>query len=583
MEKIKLRFISPVSLETKARIETELEILDGVKSAEVDAATGEGQVEYDRNIISPEEIFKVAAGLGQQTLIKEQTKDGGHNSREHTFFVKGMHCASCEILIEKQLLKTKGIKSVEASTGKGEVLVEYDGRRPSKEDLDRLFKDEGYVFFDQPFKQMAEAKGGIYKSIVIVGAVVAIFAILNKLGIGSLVNITSKSSLPALFALGLLAGISSCAALVGGIVLSMSKQWLSLYQTNDSFLKKLQPHLMFNAGRLISYGLLGAVLGGVGAKLQISFGFTSVLVIVVSFLMFILGAQMLGVKALGRFQITMPKFVTRRVADESKFQGRYMPFTLGALTFFLPCGFTITAQGLALLSGSAWQGGLIMFLFALGTAPALFLIGFSSVRFFSKPHLADTFLKAAGALVIFFALFNINAQLNVLGMPSFSNVFNKTGLSAPAGLSQQISEADLPPIVGGKQVVKMNASSYGYSPNNFKVRAGVPVRWEITDTGTSGCTNAIISRGLFDGEIGLTPGQTSIKEFTPAKAGKYKFSCWMGMISGTIEVVDVKAVVKNAGTLTQAANAASAGDNNIIPSGAKGCGCGGGGGSCGTR
>jgi plastocyanin domain-containing protein len=84
----------------------------------------------------------------------------------------------------------------------------------------------------------------------------------------------------------------------------------------------------------------------------------------------------------------------------------------------------------------------------------------------------------------------------------------------------------------------MEASASGYKPNYFKVRARVPVRWEITDSGTSGCTNAIISKDLFDGEIKLTPGQTSVKEFTPTKPGKYKFSCWMGMLSGMIEVVD---------------------------------------------
>ncbi|KKP72257.1 MAG: hypothetical protein UR65_C0018G0007 [Candidatus Moranbacteria bacterium GW2011_GWE2_35_164] len=52
------------------------------------------------------------------------------------------------------------------------------------------------------------------------------------------------------------------------------------------------------------------------------------------------------------------------------------------------------------------------------------------------------------------------------------------------------------------------------------------------------CTNAIIAKSLFEGEIALTVGKTSIQEFTPKKAGKYKFSCWMGMVTGTIEVVN---------------------------------------------
>ena len=89
---------------------------------------------------------------------------------------------------------------------------------------------------------------------------------------------------------------------------------------------------------------------------------------------------------------------------------------MGALTFFLPCGFTITAQTVALLSGSVWQGAGIMGFFALGTAPILLLIGLSSVKFFSKPHLAMTFSQVAGFLVLFFALWNIYNQMNVLGL-----------------------------------------------------------------------------------------------------------------------------------------------------------------------
>lgn len=94
-------------------------------------------------------------------------------------------------------------------------------------------------------------------------------------------------------------------------------------------------------------------------------------------------------------------------------------------------------------------------------------------------------------------------------------------------------------VVNGVQIVKMDASASGYNPSTFTIKAGLPVRWEITDRGTAGCTNAVISRTLFTGQINLVPGTTSIKEFTaPTTPGIYRFSCWMGMISGTIEVVN---------------------------------------------
>jgi len=246
-----------------------------------------------------------------------------------------------------------------------------------------------------------------------------------------------------------------------------------------------------------------------------------------------------------------------------------MPLALGALTFFLPCGFTLTAQGAALLSGNAVGGGLIMFLFALGTSPTLLAIGLTSVKFIKNHRLSANFLKIAAVLILFFALFNLNSQLNVLGAPSLNSLASQIKQENSPNTPDQ-KEDGLPPIVDGKQVLTMQASSTGYTPNYFKVRVGVPVRWEIQDVGTSGCTNAVISRSLFDGDIPLTPGQTSVKEFTPAKVGKYRFSCWMGMISGTIEVVSAN------GAAIQTANAAIGQENNsVIPSGASGCGCGG--------
>ena len=93
------------------------------------------------------------------------------------------------------------------------------------------------------------------------------------------------------------------------------------------------------------------------------------------------------------------------------------------------------------------------------------------------------------------------------------------------------------PETKNEQVIKMNASASGYSPNYFKVKAGMPVSWEITDIGTSGCTNAVVAQGLFSDRVNLESGQTVVKKFTPTKPDKYQFSCWMGMVTGTIEVI----------------------------------------------
>lgn len=488
-------------------------------------------------------------------------KETNAKVNECTYFVSGMHCASCELLIEKKLLEQKGIESVEAKTSRGEVTIEYEGEKPTADFLSKLFKEENYNFSDSLKDVIPGHEKNDLGFVLIAGAVLILaFLGLNRLGLGSLVSVTSKSSLPMFFVFGLLAGVSSCAALVGGMVLSMSKQWNEIYAEKKSTIQKLEPHLLFNVGRIASFAILGGVLGFLGKSIGVSFAFTSFLVLAVSVLMLLMGLQMLGVKYFQRFQFTTPKFITRYVANEKNFQGKWMPLLMGALTFFLPCGFTITVQGLALLSGGVINGSLIMLAFVLGTTPILFGIGFSSLKMSGNSHWSARFTKVAGILVLFFALFNLNSQLNVLGLKSVNDLVSQKKISVSA------NENGFPPVIDGKQVLKMNASSSGYSPNYFKVQDGIPVRWEITDTGTSGCTNAVISRGLFLGQINLTPGQTSVREFTPEKAGVYKFSCWMGMISGTIEVVDKNSSVVG----SQQASAAV----TPVSSGASGCGCG---------
>ena len=571
----------------KLSIETEIEVLSGIVSINVEVGTGQVWLTFDKDKISLSDILQKMKNLGYEIAASQNNPVG----QEHIYHVSGMHCASCEILVEKDLLKFKGIKSVEASVNNSKVVVEYEGSRPPIKDLNRIFKKHGYTFSDEPMAtEKTSPKNQTFNTVVIALALIIGFFILIRSGLNSLVSVNSNSALITYFFFGILAGLSSCAALVGGLILSMSKQWIEKYSDSASTTKKMEPHLMFNAGRLASYAFFGGILGILGGTLKISLTWTSLLVMAVSVLMIMLALQMLGVRSLQRFQISLPKFITRRVADESKFQGRYMPLVMGALTFLLPCGFTLTAQGLALLSGSFWQGALIMFFFALGTTGPLLAIGLSSVKFSQNPNRTQRFLKVAGIVVLVFALYNINAQLNVLGAPSFSNLATAKASSTNSvtnNNSDQSTDSDLPPIVNGQQVIKMEASANGYQPNYFKVATGVPVRWEVTDTSTSGCTNAVVSRNLFDGQIDLTPGETSVKEFTPTKPGKYKFSCWMGMISGVIEVVEKNKTVGSSapvsGSATAAAANLNANDPSLIPSGATGCGCGGGSGSCATQ
>src|SRR3989344_8060016 len=62
------------------------------------------------------------------------------------------------------------------------------------------------------------------------------------------------------------------------------------------------------------------------------------------------------------------------------------------------------------------------------------------------------------------------------------------------------------PLVNGKQLLQMTVQSVRYNPSYFKVKTGVPVRWEISSSGQPGCASgAVIANGLVDGPIYLNP------------------------------------------------------------------------------
>lgn len=489
-------------------------------------------------------------------------RDAPSGKQTRVFHVRGMHCPNCELLVERKLSHRKGVQSVAASLATGEVRLECDGAVPTVDELNRLFAADGYTFSERPgawSQPVRERLAAV--AVAVVG--IALFLGLSRLGLGSLADVRSAASLPAMLTLGLLAGVSSCAALAGGIVLSLAKQWARAYPGQGSARQRVEPAVLFSCGRLASYAGFGALLGGIGASLRLSPGLSSGIGVLASLIMITLALQMLGARLPRWLQVRAPRRLALLSLREPGSLRFLMPFAAGAATLLLPCGFTLTAEGLAILAASPLQGALTMGAFALGTVPMLFAIGLASTQLIATPRLSAHFQRVAAILVMFFALYNLNAQANALGLPSLSDVslsharppagtVGLAGLGLPTGQAQVFSslptpaagaastgqsDLSLPPVVGGVQVLKMDASASGYTPSHLIVRAGIPVRWEIRDTGTSGCTNSLVARGLFPGRVDLQPGSTTVKEFTPPKPGRYKFSCWMGMVSGVIEVV----------------------------------------------
>ncbi len=451
------------------------------------------------------------------------------SQRSCKLYVSGMHCGSCEVLIEKKLNKHEGISSVKASLDNKTVDVEYaKGHHPNITKLNNEFSELGYSFSEEP---MGVAKFNFNSAITFIGIVIVgliLFFIIEDTQFISQISLNDSSPLLAFFALGVIASISTCAALVGGLLLSLSKQWNELYGGKNEH-KRILPFVMFNTGRLIAYAVLGGLLGILGSFFTVTLRQSAILIIVVSLLMLVLALQMLGVSLFKRIRIGIPRFISKYITDEQNFTGKYMPFSVGALTFFIPCGFTLMAQSIALATGNFLTSSLMMLAFALGTLPVLAVISFSSVKLQKNSFYSGTFNLVAGLFILIFGIYNINSQLNVLGLKSLNDVNNSVVRTAS-------DNSDVKLVEDGNntyQVVSLKAEGFKYLPRELTLKRGVPVKMTINSNGVLGCAQAMYLPGLYPDVVYLNEPVKKI-EFTPGKVGTYKISCSMGMVPPVI-------------------------------------------------
>jgi sulfite exporter TauE/SafE/copper chaperone CopZ len=327
--------------------------------------------------------------------------------KTYTFYVSGTHCASCKILIEDILNEQIGIQNTHVDL-KSEIVsieTEFDNSKYELvEMLTEKIKHNGYTLSVEKIIQEKKSDDVIWKAMPIGLAFLVLFFILQKSGILNL-GIGGIATPVTSFIIGLIASVSSCLAIVGGLVLSLSA---TVSQDNISDKKNF---ILFHIGRLISFAILGGVLGLIGNAIGISFTFTAILGITASVVMILLGLNLVGVFAKNKIALPSAIFNFFRKIEHKTLT----PLIIGFGTFFLPCGFTQSMQVVALSSGSFMSGLLIMFAFALGTLPMLALLSFGSMSFAQSKH-APLFFKSAGIVVIGLGLYALLAGLAGLGI-----------------------------------------------------------------------------------------------------------------------------------------------------------------------
>jgi sulfite exporter TauE/SafE/copper chaperone CopZ len=335
------------------------------------------------------------------------------NNQKYTFHVSGTHCASCKILIEDVLGEQEGIKNVEVNLKKEIVEINTDSEKSPEELAETLtskIKQNGYTLSVERQDKEVQNRDVIWKAVPIGLVALALFFLLQKSGILNF-GIGGETTPTTSFIIGLIASVSSCLAIVGGLVLSLSAK------ISEDNISDKKTFILFHLGRLISFGLLGGLLGVLGNAIGINFTFTAILGVIAALVMLLLGFNLVGIFAKNKVALPSGIFGFFRKIEHKTFT----PLIIGFGTFFLPCGFTQSMQVVALSSGSFISGALIMFVFALGTLPMLALLSFGSASF-AQSHHAPLFFKSAGVVVIGLGLFALLSGLAGLGI--ISPLFN---------------------------------------------------------------------------------------------------------------------------------------------------------------
>ena len=172
----------------------------------------------------------------------------------------------------------------------------------------------------------------------------------------------------AVFIIGLLGGFSHCIIMCGGFVMTYTlKLSENSVQVNTNFWQKLYPHLLYSAGRVLTYTLLGELFGLLGSTL----GFVSSFRQFQGGLMLFAGLIMIfmGLDFAGFF----PSLSPNSFPGVSKFKNlvrgmvnRVNPgniFGLGLVLGFLPCGMVYAVAAKAAATQSIIGGGLTMLFF----------------------------------------------------------------------------------------------------------------------------------------------------------------------------------------------------------------------------
>lgn len=336
------------------------------------------------------------------------------------------------------------------------------------------------------------------------------------------------------FLTGLTVGGLTCLAVQGGLLASV------IAAREDEEVEKgvnkknpVFPTLAFLATKIIAYTAFGFLLGAFGGAIGISQTTQIIMQLIAGLYMIAVALNLLDIHPIFRYAVIQPpKFLTRKVRNQSKSKDLFAPALLGAMTIFIPCGTTLAMEALAISSANPFTGAAIMAVFVLGTSPLFFGVGW--LTSILGDNFRAKFLKIAAIAVFYLGITSVNGALVAWGSPftlqSAISSVQEVFLFKPKESGGSYNQTAV------SQTAEITVSAKGYSPDYIRVKKGSPVTVKLIGKEAYSCASAFRIPALGISK-NIQPNETYTFTFTPEKTGKIAFSCSMGMYTGVIEVI----------------------------------------------
>lgn len=414
------------------------------------------------------------------------------------YYIKigGIYCDNCRKIIQSRLIKNKKVKKCSISGN----IAAVQGAENIEQELISAINGLGYVTKEEWISQKNRWKvQQIIGFFLVIFAFLAVRGLINRLLGYDILNviptIDSSITLGAVFITGVLTSLH-CVGMCGAINLVASTSRKNA--------------VIYNAGRVLCYTAVGAVVGGIGSVLSFNRTVLNVFTVIAAAFMLVLGVGMTGL-------VSVPNVGFKAETAQKKSSNA---FVIGFLNGFMPCAPLAAMQLYAMSTASPVIGGVSMLLFGLGTVPLM--LGFGLIRnlFEKKKELIQRIMAA------FVILLSVSMMLR--GLSALNVNVNTSGTELSRYIVADVGESE--------QTVTVNLtySSYG----DIAVKKDVPVTFVIhaEENYITGC-NGVVMSSDFGFKTQLKAGDNVIT-FTPTEAGTYTYTCWMNMIRNTIYVYE---------------------------------------------